>query len=296
MLGRKVEDIPLKSDDTTPSKKCSSKTHRGQTQFSEPISASRQSSTIRRNLSILLAEDNPTNQIITRNLLQKEGHDVTIARNGHEAIGACHAQIFDVILMDIEMPNMNGIEATQYIRRHLGPNQTSLIIALTAYGSASQKYTYQHSGIDDVITKPFTLEAFAPVLTLEPVNIAKKDTLRTPAEKVKLSVIDPLILSRLARDHATKDIHYILRSFWRVADGLYEDMHSALENNDQETFDSCAHALKGAAANIGLNEIAYYSDNIARAPRDKVMTALAQIKHSMQRARTALDVFLKALD
>jgi len=103
-------------------------------------------------LNILVAEDNFANQLITRTLLSRAGHTVTTAENGSEAIKLALSQSFDLILMDIEMPVLNGIEATEFIRKSPGPNKTCPIIALTAFGSASQKYIYRHSGIDHVLS------------------------------------------------------------------------------------------------------------------------------------------------
>ena len=246
-------------------------------------------------LTILLVEDNETNQILTQTTLQRAGCNVMIARNGQEAIDACRIQAFDIILMDIEMPQINGIEATQFIRTQAGPNQTSTIIALTAYGSASEKYIYQHSGADYVITKPFTMEALAPALETQfGISIPDEPPRRTELPN-QSTVIDPAILSRIACEHDLADIEYILRSFWRVAEGLFTDIQTAQRTDNIHELRHSAHALKGAAANIGLREIAYHAAKIGSAPQAKKASIVVDIERSMQRARKALSVFVEAM-
>lgn len=109
-------------------------------------------------LNILIAEDNFANQLIAKTLLIRARHTVTAVDNGYQAAGLCEAQPFNLILMDIEMPEMSGIEATEIIRETTGPNAQTLIIALTAFGSATERYVYRHSGINHVLSKPFKIE------------------------------------------------------------------------------------------------------------------------------------------
>lgn len=245
--------------------------------------------------SILLVEDNSTNQIIVKGILERAGYEVTVTQNGHEAIGACRTQAFDIILMDIEMPHIDGIEATQFIRAHAGPNQISTIVALTAYGSASEKYTYKQSGIDHIITKPFTLEALTPVLEKQ-FGIAATLKPQCGYETPKpMTVIDPKILSQIAYDHNIAEVEYILRSFWRVASGLLSDIQNAQNAGNIDALRHAAHALKGAAANIGLREIAMYSSKLGSAPERKKLEIINDIERAMRRGRKALATFLEAM-
>lgn len=248
-----------------------------------------------KNLAVLLVEDNETNQIIAQGALKRAGYNVIIAQNGHEAISACRLQAFDMILMDIEMPQINGIEATQFIRAHPGPNQTSIIVALTAYSSASEKYTYQHSGVDHVLTKPFSLEALAPVLETHFDILSPPRTHNTIQTPHSLTVIDPKILSAIAYDHDLDDVEFILRSFWRVAEGLFTEIKSAQKTGNINALRQSAHALKGAAANVGLSELAHYVGRLGSSSEAMRATALSDIDRAMHRARKALEVFLTAM-
>jgi two-component system, sensor histidine kinase and response regulator len=107
-------------------------------------------------LRILLAEDNPVNQMLAVRLLEKRGHSVTVAGNGKEALAALDHQGFDLILMDVQMPEMDGFEATTAIRGL--EKQTGLhlpIIAMTAHAMVGDKERCLAAGMDDYITKPF---------------------------------------------------------------------------------------------------------------------------------------------
>jgi CheY-like chemotaxis protein len=106
-------------------------------------------------LRILVAEDSVFNQQLAVGLLEKRGHSVVIARNGKEAIGAWVAQQFDVVLMDVEMPEMDGFEATAVIRTQERPKGTHIpIIAMTAHAMKGDRERCLAAGMDDYISKP----------------------------------------------------------------------------------------------------------------------------------------------
>jgi signal transduction histidine kinase/DNA-binding response OmpR family regulator len=104
---------------------------------------------------ILLAEDNPVNQRVAMLLLQKRGYDVTVAADGCEAVDACKRERFDVILMDVQMPNMDGLEALQAIRDlEAGSGRRTPVIALTAHAMSEDRDRCIAAGMDGFLTKP----------------------------------------------------------------------------------------------------------------------------------------------
>jgi CheY-like chemotaxis protein len=106
-------------------------------------------------LRILLVEDNPVNQRLATRMLEKEGHGVVVAGNGKEAIAAWLKQPFDLILMDIQMPEMDGLQATRAIRRaEAGLNQHIPIVAVTAHAMSGDRERCLAAGMDDYISKP----------------------------------------------------------------------------------------------------------------------------------------------
>ncbi len=117
-----------------------------------------------RSLSVLVAEDNPTNQVIIRDILEQNGHDVDIAPNGREAVRAVSRGRYDLILMDIRMPIMDGLEATRKIRELLAGKPHTHIIALTAHAMNGVREECLEAGMDDYISKPFTIAQINEVL------------------------------------------------------------------------------------------------------------------------------------
>ncbi len=105
---------------------------------------------------ILLADDNPLNQDLTRRLLNKRGHEVTVVENGRQALEQLERETFDLVLMDLEMPEMDGFEATRNIRRKetatASPPLT--VVALTAYDEDEMADRIQSAGFSAIITKP----------------------------------------------------------------------------------------------------------------------------------------------
>src|ERR1700681_2004085 len=116
-------------------------------------------------LRILLAEDNRVNQVLAVRLLEKRGHEVTVAGNGEEALKALDKQLFDLILMDVQMPEMDGLQATVAIRRgEMKSGKHIPIIAMTAHAMAGDKERCLEAGMDDYLTKPIRPEQLGDVL------------------------------------------------------------------------------------------------------------------------------------
>jgi len=111
-------------------------------------------------LRILLVEDEPSNALPMSKLLEKAGHALTLAEDGQQALDRLKAQDFDVILMDIQMPVMNGVEATRAIRAasDLGPKKNIPIIALTAYARPGDKEKFLQAGMNAYLAKPVRME------------------------------------------------------------------------------------------------------------------------------------------
>jgi len=118
-----------------------------------------------KNLRILLVDDNAINRKVGSRILKRIGYGPDIANSGMEAIEACQKQTYDLVLMDIEMPDMNGISATQKIRELLPPDQTPFFIALTANAMESDRKTYLASGMDGYLSKPINMSALMEALS-----------------------------------------------------------------------------------------------------------------------------------
>jgi two-component system sensor histidine kinase/response regulator len=128
----------------------------------------------RNHLRILLVEDNAVNQALAVRLLEKRGHTVTVAGNGKEALAALEGDSFDLVLMDIQMPEMDGFKATAAIRakeKSFGGHLP--VIAMTAHAMVGDRERCLNAGMDDYITKPIRPEGLDDLLKRLPLAAAK---------------------------------------------------------------------------------------------------------------------------
>ncbi|EIJ42988.1 CheY-like receiver domain-containing protein [Beggiatoa alba B18LD] len=117
-------------------------------------------------LRILLVEDNPTNQKVALLLLKKLGYDADVVNNGLEALETLRHHFYNVVLMDIQMPEMDGLTATRHIRMEFSPPHSPWIIAMTANAMKGDKEACLNAGMDDYIAKPVRKELLVQALEL----------------------------------------------------------------------------------------------------------------------------------
>jgi PAS domain S-box-containing protein len=198
-------------------------------------------------LRILLAEDNAVNQKLALRLLSQMGYRADLAGNGLEAIEALERQAYDVILMDVQMPEMDGLEATRQICRRWPVGQRPRIIAMTANAMQGDREMCLDAGMDDYLSKPIRVSDLVAALT-------QSSTLSGGGETVTEStVIDPTVFDELvASTGGDADfIRELIDTYLTDAPGLFEQMRTALAAGDAETFRRAAHSLKSNSASLG---------------------------------------------
>ena len=126
-------------------------------------------------LRILLAEDDTVNQQMTTQLLANEGHDVEVAPTGRDALDALQERSFDVVLLDVQMPEMDGLEATRRIREEWPADEQPYIVALTAAVTEEDRRRCREAGADDFLSKPIKGEVLAEALPDQAHTSARSD-------------------------------------------------------------------------------------------------------------------------
>ncbi len=226
---------------------------------------------------ILLVEDNKVNQIVASRFLARLGQDVEIANDGAEAVSISREQAFDLILMDMQMPVMDGVEATKRIIAEGGPSAETPIIAMTANASDDDRRRCLEAGMKGFESKPVTLERLKNVIahstssTREPLSMPATTTAPQKLELPELDLgemklqsmpglgIEGLDEARHAElvDALGEDVFQeLVESFFDDATGLMDELNEALRKNDPEKIDRVLHTIKGAASNVGLNDLA----------------------------------------
>jgi two-component system sensor histidine kinase/response regulator len=199
-----------------------------------------------RTLRVLLAEDNLVNQKLIVRLLEKQGHTVVVAANGREAVEAVERQPFDLVLMDVQMPEMDGFEATAAIRqwersagRHLP------ILAMTAYAMKGDRERCLAAGMDDYISKPIQ-----PRELWETIDKLVSSVSNAGKEETLASVLDcEEFRKRVGGD--TKLLYELIDVFLADLPQLWQNLRDALAHSDAQKLKRAAHTLKGAISVFG---------------------------------------------
>ncbi|WP_068088610.1 TMAO reductase system sensor histidine kinase/response regulator TorS [Polycladidibacter stylochi] len=206
-------------------------------------------------LKILLAEDIETNRLVAKALLQKQGHAVIIAENGVEAVESAVREKPDLILMDISMPEMDGLDATSLIRSHEDKAIASIpIVALTAHAMGEEVRRCLERGMNGYLAKPFEPQDLVDVIH----RVLQGKTVAAPNPKVlgckenRFEELDRNILAIDREELGDACVESILRDFLTEIGRLLSRFEAAETQDDRVKL---AHAMKSAAGTVGLKRL-----------------------------------------
>ncbi|QDT09303.1 hybrid sensor histidine kinase/response regulator [Planctomycetes bacterium K23_9] len=223
-------------------------------------------------LKILLAEDGKVNQQVAVGLLKRNGHDVTVANDGQEAVDAIGAGEFDLVLMDVQMPNMDGLEATQKIRESEQATAKRIpIIAMTAGAMKGDEQRCLEVGMDAYLSKPInpdllytTIDQYvgakeAPASVLAATNelessLGTPSPSSIPGPSSIPSAIDLVAVRRLCQQDDVR-VRRLATSLLSESSSLIDDLRTAMAANDVQLVHRSAHTLKGSAGIFGASEV-----------------------------------------
>ena len=258
---------------------------------------------------ILLAEDNPVNQAVAIGMLSDLGIEVLVAANGREAVEKVSAEDFDVVLMDCQMPIMDGFEATRTIRRVETEQGKAPIpvIAVTANALKGDREHCLSAGMDEYLTKPFTTEQLHTILVpflrnRHPAHLVDSDSSKVetshhqsvtqPGPPIDSSVLEGL--ARLQRPGAPDLLQKVINLYLQSSQELKESLCAALGVENAETVRESAHALKSSSANVGAHGLADICKTLEamgrKADLTQAPTLREQLEHEYERVVTALSL------
>ena len=229
-----------------------------------------------RKLRVLVAEDNPVNQKVAVGLLERAGHRVVVAENGRQALAAFGAERFDLVLMDVQMPELDGLEATAAIREsERGSGRRVPIVAVTAHAMKGDAERCLAAGMDAYLAKP-----------LQPGELVATITRLTPGTTLDAA----RLLERVGGDR--RALVEVARIFLADAPKRLVEIRGAIARGDAGALRAAAHALKGAASNFsatGVTESAFELQQIGDAGElGEAPAALERLEAEMRTLRRAL--------
>lgn len=217
-----------------------------------------------RPLNILVAEDNPTNQLVISKILQHAGHECTLVYNGKQALDILENNVYDLIIMDMQMPEMGGIEAAKIYNFSTEGSKKSPIIILTANATIEAKRECEEAKIDAYLTKPIVAR-----MLLASINSLCKDVSTNPAfmtapvnnaipiEPLETTAILDVEVIQSIKDLSTDNnfIRDVIKIFINDAANLLSEMESAIASRNFTVYLEHMHALKGSAGSVGAKKL-----------------------------------------
>jgi PAS domain S-box-containing protein len=200
-------------------------------------------------LRILVVEDNAVNQQLVLLLLQKVGYRADVAANGVEALEALERQPYDAVLMDVEMPEMDGLEATRRIHQRWPRERRPHIIAVTANAMQGERELCIQAGMDDYITKPIHIDALAGALTRAP---------RRPGAPQATPAVEAAVVGRLVAslgEQGRGSAAALIETFLGHVPKQMAALGTALERGEADVVQREAHTIKSNAAAFGADRL-----------------------------------------
>jgi signal transduction histidine kinase/DNA-binding response OmpR family regulator len=234
-------------------------------------------------LRVLVAEDHPVNQAYMEAVLDKLGHRATFAGDGAEAVRAMQRDAFDVVLMDLHMPTMDGFDATRAIRALPAPKNKVPILALTADVFPETQARARAAGVDDFLAKPAHLPQLREALARfgAPANGASRPAAPSDVDDQPLDVatVEQVRTALSPHQYAA-----LLEGLFNVQDSTLRDLRQAAARRDLAALRNQAHGLKGAALSLGLRSVAGAAARLHQTPDSALDADLIDSLNSLERA------------
>ncbi len=242
---------------------------------------------------ILVVEDNAVNRRLALAFVSKLGFAGEAVADGAEAVAAAARSRFAAILMDCEMPLMNGFSATIEIRRREAPGSRVPIVAMTANAMAGDRERCLEAGMDDYVTKPVLIEKLEEALAR---HVRRENVGEAAARPPVRDAVDSSYIEGLRRDLREEGeddpVDDLIDLFLGAADGKCRELEESLRRGDARMLEFAAHALKGSSASLGANALADICEALQKAGKQGEIGGAAalvdDVVREMERVRGAL--------
>jgi CheY-like chemotaxis protein len=216
-------------------------------------------------LKVLLAEDNAVNQRLAVRLLEKDGHTVKVVACGHEAVAAVAKEKFDVVLMDVQMPEMDGLTAASCIRaKERAEGGHVPIVAMTAHAMKGDRERCLAAGMDDYVPKPIQARDLRAAIERqrqsENCDAGAIDKVRAGADRPDAGLDLRQALAFVGGDETL--LQEVIQLFLKECPRLAQCVRDAVDNGDARKLWISAHTLKGSVSNFGASEAAALADRL----------------------------------
>jgi len=234
-----------------------------------------------RALHVLVAEDNKINQQLVAMMLRNVGHKVDVVENGEEAVEAVRTGIYDVVLMDVQMPLLDGKQATERIRALPPPANRVTIIAVTAHAMAGAREEYLAAGMDDYLPKPIEPGIlFGKLAAVSGVDGPSK-TPDHPEAMRDAAVLDHSHLASLAMHLPAENVRQLLLLFLDQIEAQIVTLKALSAGGDFAALAREAHTLAGTSGNIGALRLSGFARGIEAASKDADLESVMQLARGL---------------
>lgn len=228
-------------------------------------------------LRILVAEDNPINQKVASHMLRRLGYRADMVANGLEAVEAVRRQTYDVVLMDVQMPEMDGVAATQIIKNEFDLGDCPRVVAMTANALSDDRRRYLDAGMDDYISKPVNIDELVTVLDSTPQVAAAEASEQEVAveEDGPDAPINVVNFEKIMGPNTSDLLASLLEIFLEETPPLIAQIQTAVNTQNAEQLRQLAHSLWGSSASVAaipFSALSYELEVIGRG--DDVTPAL----------------------
>jgi CheY-like chemotaxis protein len=243
-----------------------------------------------RSLKILVAEDTPFNQKFIQRLLDRWNHQITLVRDGRLALDALKNESFDIVLMDVQMPNLNGLETARAIRIEEQQSKNHIpIIAMTAHAIKGDRERCLEAGMDEYVSKPIDSEKLFNAIEKLTGDLGKPDTI----EGISTALDQELLLK--AFDGDWDFLKEVVDVFLSDYPSLIDDLRRSHKNGDSDTLMRAAHSLKGMLKNFQAEPAAEAAYELEKKGKADTFDGVPEAIENLAGQVTQLDQALRAI-